>query len=141
VLAQTWAATEAAPVLPPPANGSLLTEPGPAGHRRPRRRVISRRAATIGGPVLAGLAAVLVLVLTTGHFPGLGHLAANQQQNMTAAATALGTYPAQEQRGVSQTVDRVVASGNTVVTMGSQTSDGLVRRQFFASTTAASPGG
>jgi hypothetical protein len=133
VLAQTWAATEAAPVLPPPANGSVLIEPGPGGPRRPRRGVISRRTATIGGPVLAALAALLVLVLTTGHFPGSGHLAANQQQNMTVAAAALGTYPGQQQRGVSQTVDRVVASGNTIVTMGSQTSDGLVRQQFFAS--------
>ena len=53
---------------------------------------------------------------------------------MAVAAAALGTYPDHEQRGVSQTVDRVVASGNTIVTMGSQTSDGFVRQQFFAST-------
>ena len=88
----------------------------------------------VGGPVLAVIAAALVLVLMTGHFPGLSHLAANQQQNMTVAPAALGTYPGQEQRGVSQTVDRVVASGNTIVTMGSQTSDGVVRQQFFVST-------
>ena len=69
----------------------------------------------------------------TGHSPGSGQLAANQQQN-TAVAPALGTYPGQQQRGVSQTVDRVVASGKTIVTMGSQSSDGVVRQQFFAST-------
>jgi hypothetical protein len=76
----------------------------------------------------------VILALTTGHFPGFGRLAANQQQNMSVAATALGPYPGQEQQGISQTVDRVVASGNTIVTMGSQTSDGVVRQQFFVST-------
>ena len=88
----------------------------------------------VGGPVIAVLVAVLILALATGHFPGLGRLAGNQQQNVTVAAAALGTYPGQEQRGVFQTVDRVVASGNTIVTMGSQTSDGVDRQQFFVST-------
>src|SRR5580692_2118642 len=137
VLAHTWPATEATPVQQPRTNGSLLLEPvtpGAAGPRRPRRGVVSRRTATVGGPVLAVVAAALVLALATGHFPKFGHLAANQQQNMAVAAVALGTYPDHEQRGVSQTVDRVVASGNTIVAMGSQTSDGVVRQQFFAST-------
>jgi hypothetical protein len=137
VLAHTWPATEATPVQQPRTNGSLLLEPvtpGAAGPRRPRRGVVSRRTATVGGPVLAVVAAALVLALATGHFPKFGHLTANQQQNMAVAAVALGTYPDHEQRGVSQTVDRVVASGNTIVTMGSQTSDGVVRQQFFAST-------
>ena len=42
-------------------------------------------------------------------------------------------YPGQQQRGVFQTVNRIVASGDTIVTMGSQTSDGVVRQQFFVS--------
>ncbi len=42
-------------------------------------------------------------------------------------------YPGQQQRGVFQTVNRVVASGATIVAMGSQTSDGVVRQQFFVS--------
>ena len=137
VLAQTWPATEATPVQQPRTSGSLLLgpmTPGAAGPRRPRRGVVSRRTATVGGPVLAVVAVALVLALTTGHFPNFGHLTANQQQNMAVAAVALGTYPGHEQRGVSQTVDRVVASGNTIVTMGSQTSDGVVRQQFFVST-------
>jgi hypothetical protein len=136
VLAHTWPVTEATPVQQPHTSGSLLLDPvtpGAPGSRRPRRGVVGRRAATVGGPVLAVVAAGLVLALATGHFPKFGHLAANQQQNMAVAA-ALGTYPDHEQRGVSQTVDRVVASGNTIVTMGSQTSDGVVRQQFFAST-------
>jgi hypothetical protein len=134
VLAQVWPSTEVTPAQPPPATGSVLLEPGPTGARRPRRGVVSRRTATVGGPVLAVVAAAVVLALTTGHFPGLSHLAASQQQSMAVAPAALGTYPGQQHRGVSQTVDRVVASGNTIVTMGSQTSDGVVRQQFFVST-------
>jgi hypothetical protein len=134
VLAQTWPTAEGTPVQRPTAGGSLLLEPGPARTSRPRRGRVSRRAAAVGGPVLVVLAVVLGLALATGHFPGLGHLAANQQQNMAVAAAALGPYPGQEQRDVSQTVDRIVASGNTIVTMGSQTSDGVVRQQFFVST-------
>jgi Protein kinase domain len=134
VLAEVWPATDVTPAQPPPANGSVLLEPGTAGARRPRRGVVSRRAATVGGPVLAVVAAAVILALTTGHFPGLSHLTANQQQSMAVAPAALGTYPGQQHRGVSQTVDRVVASGNTIVTMGSQTSDGAVRQQFFVST-------
>jgi hypothetical protein len=134
VLAQVWPATEVTPVQQPRTSESLLLEPGPPKTKRPRRGVLSRRTAAVAGPVLAVLAAIVVLALTTGHFPGFGHLAANQQQNMSVAAAALGTYPGQEQRGISQTVDRVVASGHTIVTMGSQTSDGVVRQQFFVST-------
>ncbi|MGH3204419.1 MAG: hypothetical protein ACRDOA_05910 [Streptosporangiaceae bacterium] len=136
MLAQTWPVTEATPVQQPPTSGSLLLDPvtpGAPGPRRPRRGVVGRRTATVGGPVLAVVAAGLVLALATGNFPKFGHLTANQQQNMAVAA-AFGTYPDHEQRGVSQTMDRVVASGNTIVTMGSQTSDGVVRQQFFAST-------
>jgi Protein kinase domain len=131
VLARTWQPTEATPVAP--TSGSLLLEPAPPGPGRPRHGTLVRRTATVGGPVVALLGAVLALALLTGHFPKFGHLAANQQ-DMTVAAAALGTYPGQEQRGVSQTVDRVVASGNTIVAMGAQTSDGVVRQQFFVST-------
>ena len=122
MLAHTWPVTEATPVQQSRTSGSLLLEPvtpGAAEPRRPRRGVVSRRTATVGGPVLAVVAVALVLALATGHFPKFGHLTANQQQNMSVAAVALGTYPDHEQRGVSQTVDRVVASGNTIVTMGS----------------------
>jgi Protein kinase domain len=137
VLAQTWPVTEATPVQQPRTSGSLLLEPvtpGAPAPPRSRRGVAGRRTATVGGPVLAVVAAALVLALATGHFPTFGHLTANQQQNMAVAAASFGTYTDHEQRGVSQTVDRVVASGNTVVTIGSQTSDGVVRQQFFAST-------
>ena len=84
--------------------------------------------------------AVLALALLTGHGPKLGQLTSSQQANQapdqgTTARSALtiAMYPGQQQRGVFQTVNRIVASGNTIVTMGSQTSDGVVRQQFFVS--------
>jgi len=91
--------------------------------------------------VLVGVAA-LALALLTGHGPKFGQLAANQPREQGPAlpqaltAAAFGSYPGQQQRGVFQTINRIVASGNTIVTMGSQTSDGLVRQQFFVSTNA-----
>ena len=55
---------------------------------------------------------------------------------MPLAAVTFDTYPGQQQRGVFQTINRVVAAGNTIVTMGSQTSDGVVRQQFLVSANA-----
>jgi hypothetical protein len=86
--------------------------------------------------------AVLALALLTGHGPKFGPLAVSQKGNHNTAtprlpltAVALATYPGQQQRGVFQKIDRIVASGNTIVTTGSQTSGGVVRQQFFVSTT------
>jgi len=86
--------------------------------------------------------AVLALALLTGHGPRSGQLAAGQQAGQQrkpapkqgATPLTVGMYPGQQQRGVFQIVNRIVASGNTIVTMGSQTSDGVVRQQFFVST-------
>ena len=49
-------------------------------------------------------------------------------------AVAFDTYPGQQQRGVFQVINRIVAVGGTMVTTGSQTSDGVVRQQFLVST-------
>jgi hypothetical protein len=87
VLARTWQATEATPVAPP-TSGSLLLEPAPPGTGRPRRGTLGRRTAAVGGPVIAVLAAVVVLALLTGHFPGFGHLAANEQNMMGGGRTS-----------------------------------------------------
>ena len=122
---------------------TLLLEPELPGTWRPRthRGGINRRRATIAVPVIVLVAvAVLALALLTGHGPKLGQLTSSQQANQapnqgTSAQSALtiAMYPGQQQRGVFQTVNRIVASGNTIVTMGSQTSDGVVRQQFFVS--------
>ena len=156
----TWRAPGGAPPLwndrdlrtgPHPAghqssgSGTLLLEPELPGTWQPRTRrgPVSRRTATIAVPVIVLIAvAVLALALLTGHGPKFGPLADSQQPNQApnqgqgpAAQPALtiGMYPGQQQRGVFQTVNRIVASGNTIVTMGSQTSDGVVRQQFFVS--------
>jgi hypothetical protein len=89
--------------------------------------------------------AVLALALLTGHVLKFGPLTGDKHKSqgissvapqLPLAAVTLDTYPGQDQRGVFQTINRVVASGNTIVTMGSQTSDGVVRQQFLVSTNA-----
>ena len=126
-------------------NDTLLLEEEPPGTWRPdrRRNRVTHRTARIAVPVIVLVAvAALALALLTGHGPKIGQLAAGQPRNQGPAlpqaltAAAFGTYPGQQQRGVFQTINRIVASGNTIVTMGSQTSDGIVRQQFFVSTSA-----
>ncbi len=116
---------------------------GSQGRRRQgRRRPGGRRPAAIVVPAIVLVAvAVLALALLTGHVPKFGPLAANQQPNRPPAqgakahsALTIGVYPGQQQRGVFQAVNRIVAAGNTVVATGSQTSDGVIRQQFFVST-------
>jgi len=150
VLARTWQDTgprasqprvSQLPVAPPqrpasrpPANGSLLLDPQPPGSRTARRRV-SRRT-TIGATgVLAVLAVIVaaVLIVLPGRNPGSGHLAGSQGLPKTPSTTALPTYPGQQQRGVFQAIYRIASSDNTMVTTGSQSTDGVVRQQFFAS--------
>ena len=124
-------------------NGTLLLQPELPATWRPgsRRRLVTRRTATIVVPLIVLVAvAVLALALLTGHGPKFGPLAASQQLNQASnqgpaaqSALTIGMYPGQQQRGVFQTVNRIVASGNTIVAMGSQTSDGVVRQQFFVS--------
>ena len=117
------------------------TMPSPPRHGR-----LSRRTAAIAVPAFVLVAvAVLALALLTGHGPKFGPLAANQRRTpapnavapqLPLAAVSFDTYPGQQQRGVFQTINRVVAAGNTIVTMGSQTSDGVIRQQFMVSTNA-----
>ena len=128
------------------ANDTLLLD-----HRLPSPRrqgagqgLGGRRTARIAVPAIVLVAvAVLALALLTGHGPKFGPLTGNQQRTakpvapqLPLGAVTFDTFPGQQQRGVFQTINRVVASGNTIVTMGSQTSDGVVRQQFFVSTDA-----
>jgi hypothetical protein len=124
---------------------SLLLDPD-----RPRRSpmgagawpaLVSRRTATLAIPAVVLLSvAVLALALLMGHGPKFGELTGNRQGGQTPkpqsplVTAALATYPGQQQRGVFQVINRVISSGRTVVTIGSQTSDGVVRQQFFVST-------
>jgi Protein kinase domain len=116
----------------PPAPGSLLLDPLPPGARprATRKFPLSRRTAVISGSALVVVAmAVLAVTLVTGRSPAAG-------PSLSPAGYAVATFPTysgQQRRGVFQTIDRIVASGGTMVTMGSLTSDGVVRQEFFTS--------
>jgi hypothetical protein len=124
--------------VPRPAGTPAGTPAGgiaPTKKHRLTRRVSGLAAAALGA---AALAAAVIIVVLPGHPPAAGP-AANEGSAGTAqpaAANALPTYPGQLTRGVFQTIDRIVASGNTIVTTGSQASDGVVRQQFFVSADA-----
>jgi serine/threonine protein kinase len=122
---------------PPPANGSLLLAPETEGAKPRARRRPSRRT-TIGASavvVVLAAAAVLTALVLPDHSPKAGHLAGNQGNLNTVNTTALPGYAGQQQRGVFQTISRIVSSGNTMVTTGSQANQGgtVVRQQFFVS--------
>ncbi len=127
---------------PARANDTLLLDHRMS--RSPRSGLLSRRTATIVVPAVVLVAvAVLALALLTGHGPKFGPLSANQHRTpapnavapqLPLAAVTFDTYPGQQERGVFQTINRVVAAGSTIVTMGSQTSDGVIRQQFMVST-------
>ncbi len=152
VLAYTWPPTQpqaGAPALGAPIasqprtrrppDGSLLFEPAtktppPRRLRTLGRNRPSRRMTLLGVPAVVVVAvAALVSGLLMGHVINFGQLTANQLAPQGTTTAALGTYPGQQPRGVFQTLNRVVASGGTIVAMGSQASDGLVRQQFFVS--------
>src|SRR5271157_29015 len=122
-----------------PPNGSLLFEPDPKTPPSSRLRTLgrgrlSRRMTMVGVPAVVVVAVgALVSGLLMGHVINLGQLIANQLAPQGTTTAALGTYPSQQPRGVFQALNRVVASGGTIVAMGSQASDGLVRQQFFVS--------
>ncbi len=122
-----------------PPNGSLLFEPDPTTPPARRLRTLgrgrlSRRMTLLGVPAVVVVAvAALVSGLLMGHVINLGQLTANQLAPQGTTMAALQTYPGQQSRGVLHALNRVVASGGTIVAMGSQASDGLVRQQFFVS--------
>jgi hypothetical protein len=122
------------------AGGTGVREPqpgtGPAagGHRPARRRIAIVAAA---GALLLAVALVVVAAVTR-NTPGTSQPAAGQQGYAAGSAapaplSAL-TYPGQQQRGVFAAIGRIVASGNTIVAIGSQATDSVVREQFFVST-------
>jgi hypothetical protein len=83
-----------------------------------------------------GVAAIVMLM---GHGPKAEAPSALEggQGTLKPVTTAtLPTYPGQLARGVFQTIQRIAASGNTMVTTGSQATDGVVRQQFLVSSDA-----
>ena len=120
-----------------PPGTTPSTHPG-AADGSPGR--FSRRTAAIGTAALAAaaVAAAVVFAILPGHAPKEGP-AANEGGPGTAtpvAPNSLPTYPGQLARGVFQRIDRIVTSGSTMVTTGSQKTGDAVRQQFFVSTDA-----
>jgi hypothetical protein len=144
------------------SNGSLLLEPGPPGAGSPgagspggtrpgppsavsgagggSRGRWNKRSGAIGVSALAAaaVAAAVVFAILPAHPPKEGPTANEGGPGAAApvAPNTLPTYPGQLARGVFQRIDRIVASGNTMVTTGSQKTGDAVRQQFFVSTDA-----
>ena len=115
---------------------------GLAPDKRPDKRPgARRRVATVvlPGAVLVTVGAVTIALLT-GQGPGSGHPTASGSTHKVRskpvsprAPRTIGIYAGQQQRGVFQQIDSIAGYGGTIVTTGSQSSDGQVRQQFFVS--------
>ena len=153
ILSTTWPQTGPDPGRSRPAGeairpgGSLLLDPAPSaaapagsGAARGRSGRISRRTAAIGTSALAAaaVAAAVVFAVLPGHTLNEGPSAneAGPGAGNPVAPNALPAYPGQLTSGVFQKIERIAASGNTMVTTGSQTTGDAVRQQFFVSTDA-----
>ena len=130
------AGTLAAPVLADLDRADLVGDD--RQHARPstRRRTA---AVVVPGAVLVTVGAV-TFALLTGHGPGSGHPTAASPTHKVRSKPAspqaprtIGIYSGQQQRGVFQQINSVAGYGATIVTTGSQSSDGQVRQQFFVS--------
>jgi len=124
--------------LPAP-NATLLLDRAPAltppddGRVSRRKKII---AVTAAATVTVTAAAVLAaFVMHTGHTPATGRLAGSGGNPSTIQTTALPAYAGQTQRGVFQSLSRIVSSGGTIVTTGSQADQGgtVARQQFRVS--------
>ena len=129
----------------PAGDTLLLARRAPGGSGQPgRRRQHRRPGRTMTGVILPTVlltaVAALAAALLTSSWPRSGPLAGDEQQASGAAtmptAVDFGIYPGQQQRGVIQTITRVVAVGRTIVATGYQGSDGVVRPQFLVSADA-----
>jgi Protein kinase domain len=128
VLSPAWPATESGISR---LGHQLSPVPEPSADARPAstRRLTRRRAALAVPAVAAAAVTALALVLVAGRAP-------HPARPVTAPSRPVATfaaYPGQQDRGLFQTISRIVGSGNTIVTTGAQTSGGVLRQQFFTS--------
>jgi hypothetical protein len=130
--AARWAGPPTGPGVREPARQrSEVPEPAPLSAGR--RRTVRRAAMAVPALVLAVVAA-LALALLPGHAGMAPQTAGGSSGSRPLAAGPFGIYPGQQSRGVFQAISRIVAYANTMVTTGSQVSDGVVRQQFLFST-------
>ena len=132
----TWTDADESLLLDQAAHDDYLRETHP-------RLMIGRRVMAMGVPVLVlALVGAMAVALLTGHGPKVSqaswHQASppSQGQSQLAGLSGAGlpSYPGQSQRGVFESVNRVIVSGGTAVATAQQSSAGLVRQQFFVST-------
>ncbi|MBV9451460.1 MAG: hypothetical protein JO345_36795 [Streptosporangiaceae bacterium] len=109
------------------------------------RRTTGRRVVSVVLPaaVLTTVAAVAIGLLTSrgprfgqaavNRTPGSAAHRAGSKVTPTRAPQTIGMYSGQQGRGVFQQIDHIASYGDTIVTTGSQSSDGQVRQQFFVS--------
>jgi hypothetical protein len=98
---------------------------------RTRRRVVTVVLPTAVGATVAAVA--ITLLTHHGSKPPTASPAAPRAESKPQAPSTIGIYSGQQQRGVFQQIDSIADYGATIVTTGSQSSDGQVRQQFFAS--------
>jgi len=121
------AITLAAPVLVTQVTREHVPAPG-------KRRGHRVAAVALPTAVLGTVAAVAVTLLT-GHGPRSAqtrHTVASKPAPPPGPRT-IGMYSGQLSRGVFQRIDGIAGYGDTIVTAGSESSDGQVRQQFYAS--------
>ncbi len=137
---QWWQASPPQPRHPPeprlrlPAsNGTQLLDPAPAP-TGPAGRRVSRRKKMSAGAVAVTVAAAAVLIAFALH-SSTGHTPAKRPAGNAILTTALPAYAGQAQRGVFQSLSRIVSSGDTMVATGGQTNQGgtVARQQFRVS--------
>lgn len=146
----TYANLLGAPVQISPEDLDVIPEPEPELTERDQtlllepdrpRMLFGHRVMAMGVPVIVlAMVGALAVALLTGHGPKLAQPAPAQDrapaQGQAAALTpaAFPGYPGQQQRGVFESLNRIVVSGNTIVATGQQTGAGIARQQFFVST-------
>ena len=129
---------------------TLLLDPDPAPDARLHvpRPLIGSRVVALAVPVaVVGMVGAVAVTLLTGHGPKFDQLTSHQANQPPPAGPPAGpltghglttvtfpTYPGLSQRGVFESVNRVVAYGRTIVATAQQTGAGVTRQLFYVST-------
>lgn len=101
----------------------------------PGKRRGRRVAAVVLPTVVLGTVAAVAIALLAGHPLRSGHAKQTSAGKPVSpqAPRTIGMYSGQQGRGVFQQIDGIAGYGDTIVTTGSESSDGQVRQQFFLS--------